>query len=82
MNDFIRLMADPAFKAAQQRDREETERQQHERRVRRGSHEPGNAKPSPAELRAAIAAGRTHSFEHELERQARSSKKGERDDQR
>jgi hypothetical protein len=68
---FVDLMRDPSFIEQQRATREREAREQHERRVRRGSHEPGDVKPSAADIRASITKDRAFSFDHEIERQRR-----------
>lgn len=81
---FVDLMSDPSFIEQQKQAREREQRESHDRRVRRGSHEPGNVKPTPQQLRDSITCDRRSAgFDHEIERQRRSSgagkpKQGER----
>jgi hypothetical protein len=78
-NDFVSLMNDESFKRQQQETREREQRESHERRVRRGSHGPGNVKPSAADLRDSITrdrrrdvdTGKPLHFESEVRAQSR-----------
>jgi hypothetical protein len=76
---FVDLMSDPSFIEQQRATRDREEREAHERRVRRGSHEPGNVKPSPQQLRDSITQGRELHFEHAAHRsRSRSAPQGTR----
>jgi hypothetical protein len=56
---FTALVNDPAFTKHEREAREREAREQHERRVRRGSHEPSaGSRPSPADLRDSITRDR------------------------
>ncbi|MEO8464198.1 MAG: hypothetical protein ABI640_02575 [Gammaproteobacteria bacterium] len=79
-NDFVRLMNDPAHVAHERETREREAREQHDRRVARGSHEAsGGVKPTAQQLRDSVTKGRAVHFEQEMGRRGSiSAPKGTR----